>query len=42
MKNQRGKEQDIKKIVSLIDKSQLNPAIVFSFSKRDCEDRALA
>ena len=42
IKNQRGKEQDIKKIVSLIDKSQLNPAIVFSFSKRDCEDRALA
>ena len=34
MKNQRGKEQEIKKIVSLIDKSQLNPAIAFSFSKK--------
>lgn len=46
-KNNRSKgkkkgDQDIKKIVSLINDQKLNPSIVFSFSKKDCEDRALA
>ena len=40
-KSKKG-DQDIKKIVTLINDQKLNPSIVFSFSKKDCEDRALA
>ena len=36
------KENDIKKIISLVKNSNLDPAIVFAFSKKDCEQNALA
>ena len=46
-KNEKGKmnrkdktEDDIKKIVELINDQNLNPAIVFSFSKIECEELA--
>lgn len=36
------KENDIKKIISLISKNDLNPVIVFAFSKVDCEKLGIA
>lgn len=41
-KKKQSAENDIKKIISLIKDNSLDPAIVFSFSKRDCESNALA
>ena len=34
-------EDDILKVVTLIIKKNLSPAIIFSFSKKECEDHAL-
>jgi ATP-dependent RNA helicase DOB1 len=41
-KKKQSQENDIKKIITLIKDNELDPAIVFSFSKRDCESNALA
>jgi len=42
-KSKKGsQENDIKKIITMIKDNELDPAIVFSFSKRDCESNALA
>jgi ATP-dependent RNA helicase DOB1 len=41
-KNKGGPNVDLKRIVKLIMDRNLNPVIVFSFSKRDCEKYALA
>lgn len=38
----KGQESEIKKIISLIKDNNLDPAIVFSFSKKDCEVGALS
>src|SRR5690606_3514752 len=38
----KSQESDIKKIVTLIKENNLDPAIIFSFSKRDCEASALS
>jgi ATP-dependent RNA helicase DOB1 len=35
-------DSDIKKLVTLIKENNLDPAIIFSFSKRDCEAGALS
>ena len=41
-KKKDSKESDIKKLITLIKDQKLNPAIVFAFSKKDCESYALA
>ncbi len=41
-KKRQSAENDVKKIISLIKDNMLDPAIVFAFSKRDCESNALA
>jgi ATP-dependent RNA helicase DOB1 len=40
--NKKNPENDIKKIISLIKENSLDPAIIFSFSKKECEAGALA
>jgi ATP-dependent RNA helicase DOB1 len=40
-KNSGGKNSDLFKIVRLIMDRDLDPCIVFSFSKKDCETYAL-
>lgn len=35
-------ENDVKKIISLIKMNNLDPVIVFAFSKKDCEENALS
>ncbi len=41
-KNKNSAENDIKKLIGLIKSKNLDPAIVFAFSKKDCENNALA
>jgi len=41
-KKKQSSENDLKKIISLVKDNLLDPAIVFAFSKRDCESNALA
>lgn len=41
-KKKQSQENDMKKIISMIKDNTLDPAIVFSFSKKDCEVNALA
>lgn len=41
-KKSNSPQNDIKKVISLIKAKNLNPAIVFAFSKKDCEQNALA
>lgn len=41
-KKKQSLENDIRKIIDLIKDNSLDPAIVFAFSKRDCEANALA
>lgn len=41
-KKKQGAQTDIKQIISLIKDNTLDPAIVFSFSKRECESHALS
>lgn len=41
-KKKKGQENDIRKIVTLIKENNLDPAIIFAFSKRECEEGALS
>ncbi len=41
-KKKQSVENDVRKIITLIKDNSLDPAIVFAFSKRDCESNALA
>ena len=40
-KKQKKPTEDLQRIVSLVMERNLDPVIVFSFSKRDCETYAL-
>jgi ATP-dependent RNA helicase DOB1 len=40
--HKKNQESDIKKLVTLIKENNLDPAIVFAFSKKDCEVSALS
>jgi ATP-dependent RNA helicase DOB1 len=41
-KKKQNVETDMRKIISLIHENNLSPAIVFSFSKKDCETNAMS
>lgn len=41
-KKKQGTESDVKKIISLIKDKNLDPAIIFAFSKKDCETNAMS
>jgi ATP-dependent RNA helicase DOB1 len=41
-KKKQGAEADIKKIITLIKENSLDPAIIFSFSKAECEKLAMS
>ena len=41
-KKKQGTEADVKKIISLMKDKNLDPAIIFAFSKKDCENNALS